>query len=99
MRSRLYRAIAIAAMIATPAMAQTTTPTSNTMSTPGPDAGTKAPTLSHDGSASMTNSNASSASNSPGAGASPHIGFVTLKEAAAGLGSATPPTIALTFSV
>jgi hypothetical protein len=40
MRSHLYGAIAIAVMIATPAMAQTTTPTSNTMSTQGPGAGT-----------------------------------------------------------
>ena len=36
MKSHLYRAIAIAAMIATPAMAETTTRTSNTMSTPVP---------------------------------------------------------------
>ena len=35
MRTHLYGAIAIAAMIATPVIAQTTTPTSNTMSTPG----------------------------------------------------------------
>jgi microsomal dipeptidase-like Zn-dependent dipeptidase len=75
MSSHLYGAIAIAAMIATPAIAQTTAPTSNTMSTLGPGAGTSTPTLSHDGSASLTNSNASSASNSPGAGASPHTDF------------------------
>ena len=89
MRSRLYGAIAIAAMIATPAMAQTTTPTSNTMSTPGSGAGTSAPTLSHDGSTSMTNSNASSASNSPGAGASPHTGFSSGMTPNAGTASGT----------
>ena len=78
MRSHLYGAIAIAAMIATPAIAETTTPTSNTMSTPGPSAGTSLPTLSHDGSSSLTNSNAPSAgSNNPGAGASPHTGYST----------------------
>jgi hypothetical protein len=80
MRSHLYGAIAIAAIIATPAMAQTTTPTSNTMSTPGPGAGTSQ-TLSHDGSASLTNSNASRASKSPGAGASPHTDFSGLPAA------------------
>jgi hypothetical protein len=60
MRSHLYGAIAIAAVIATPAISETTTPTSNTMSTPGPSAGTSRPTLSHDGSSSLTNSNAQS---------------------------------------
>ena len=75
MRSHLYGAIAIAAMIATPAMAQTTTRTSNTMSTPGSGAGASTPTLSEDGSNSLTNSNASSASHNPGAGASPHTGY------------------------
>jgi hypothetical protein len=89
MRSHLYGAIAIAAMIATPAVAQTTTPTSNTMSTPGPGAGTSPPTLSHDGSASMTNSNASSASKSPGAGASPHTGFSSGMTPSAGTASGT----------
>jgi hypothetical protein len=89
MRSHLYGAIAIAAMIATPAMAQTTTPTSNTMSTPGPGAGTSTPTLSHDGSASLTNANASRASNSPGAGASPHTGFSSGMTPSAGTASGT----------
>ncbi len=89
MRSHLYGAIAIAAMIATPAMAQTTNPTSNTMSTPGPGAGTSTPTLSHDGSASLTNSNASSASKSPGAGASPHTGFSSGMTPSAGTASGT----------
>jgi hypothetical protein len=58
MKSHLYRAIAIAAMIATPAMAQTTTRTSNTMSTPAPGVGASTPTLSHDGSNSLTTPNA-----------------------------------------
>jgi hypothetical protein len=89
MRSHLYGALAIAAMIATPAMAQTTTPTANTMSTPGPGAGTSTPTLSHDGSASPTNTNASSASNSPGAGASPHTGFSSGMTPSAGTASGT----------
>jgi hypothetical protein len=85
MRSLLYVAIAIA----TPAMAQTTTPTSNTMSTQGSNAGMSTPTLSHDGSASLTNSNASSARNSPGAGASPHTGFSSGMTPSAGTASGT----------
>jgi hypothetical protein len=89
MRSQLFGAIAIAAMIATPAVAQTTTPSSNTMSTQGPGAGPNAQTLSHDGSASLTNSNASSASNSPGAGASPHTGFSSGMTPGAGTASGT----------
>jgi hypothetical protein len=89
MRSHLYGAIAIAAMIAPPAMAQTTTPTSNTMSTPGPGAGTSTPTLSHDGSSSLTNSNASRGGNSPGAGASPHTGFSSGMTPSAGTASGT----------
>ena len=67
MRSHLCGAIAIAAVIATPTMAETTTPNSSTMSTPGPGAGRGAPTLSHDGSASLTTPKAPSASDSPGA--------------------------------
>jgi hypothetical protein len=89
MRSHLCGAIAIAAMIATPAMAETTTPTSNTMSTPGPGAGTSRPTLSHDGSNSLTNSDASSARNGPGAGASPHTGYSSGMTPSAGTGSGT----------
>jgi hypothetical protein len=89
MRSHLYGAIAIAATIATPAMAQTTTPTSNTMSTQGPSAGTSRPTLSHDGSANLTNPKASSARNSPGAGASPHTGYSSGMTPSAGTGSGT----------
>jgi hypothetical protein len=89
MRSHLCGAIAIAAMIATPTMAQTTSPTSNTMSTQGPGAGTGAPTLSHDGSAGLTNSNAANASNSPGAGASPHTGFSSGLTPSAGTASGT----------
>ena len=89
MRSHLYGAIAIAAMIATPAMAQTTTRTSNTMSTPAPGAGASTPTLSHDGSNSLTDSSASSASNSPGAGASPHTGYSSGMTPSAGTGSGT----------
>jgi hypothetical protein len=90
MRSHLYGAIAIAAMIATPAIAETTTPTSNTMSTPGPSAGTSRPTLSHDGSSSLTNSNAPSAgSNNPGAGASPPSGYSSGMTPSAGTGSGT----------
>jgi hypothetical protein len=70
MRPQLYGAIAIAAMIATPAMAQmTTTPSSNAM-TP-------------------TNSDASKASNSPGAGASPHTGFSSGMTPSAGTASGT----------
>lgn len=89
MRSHLYGAIAIAATIAIPAMAQTTSPTSNTMSTQRPGAGTSTQTLSHDGSASLTNSNASSVSNSPGAGASPHTGFSSGMTPSAGTASGT----------
>ena len=90
MRSHLYGAIAIAAMIATPAIAETTTPTSNTMSTPGPNVGTSRPTLSRDGSNSLTNSHASSAgSNNPGAGASPHTGYSSGMTPSAGTGSGT----------
>ena len=77
------------AMIATPAMAETTGPTSNTMSTPGPGAGTSRPTLSHDGSNSLTNSDASSARNGPGAGASPHTGYSSGMTPSAGTGSGT----------
>lgn len=65
MRSHLFGAIALAAIVATPAMAETTTPTSDTMSTQGLGKGTGTRTLSHDGSASLTNSNASSVSKSP----------------------------------
>jgi hypothetical protein len=90
MRPHLYGTIAIAITIATPAMAQqTTTPTANTMSSPGSGAGTSPPTLSHDGSASLTNSNASRASNSPGAGASPHTGFSSGMTPSAGTASGT----------
>jgi hypothetical protein len=89
MRTHLYGAIAIAAMIATPAMAQTTNRTSNTMSTPAPGAGASTPTLSHDGSNRLTDSNASSASNSPGAGASPHTGYSSGMTPSAGTGSGT----------
>ena len=75
MRSHLYGALDIAAIIATPAMAQTTAPTSNTLSPPGPGAG--------------TNSNASKASNSPGAAASPHTGFSSGMTPTAGTASGT----------
>ena len=43
----------------------------------------------HDGSASLTNFNASSASNSPGAGASPHTGFSSGMTPTAGTASGT----------
>ena len=56
---------------------------------PDPGAGTSTPTLSHDGSAGLTNSNASSASNSPRAGASPHTGFSSGVTPSAGTASGT----------
>jgi hypothetical protein len=64
-------------------------PLANTMSTPAPGAGASTPTLSHDGSNSLTDSNASSASNSPGAGASPHTGYSSGMAPSAGTGSGT----------
>jgi hypothetical protein len=68
MKAVLAAAIGIAAMVSTPVLAQTTTATSNTLSNPTGGAGGQ--TLSHDGSASLTNSGAAEASKSPGAAAS-----------------------------
>ena len=90
MRTHLTPAIAGLAMIITmPAMSQTTTPTSNTMSKPGPIAGKYGETPSHDGSSSLTNSEAAKASNSPGAAASPHTGYSAGMTPSAGTGSGT----------
>jgi len=80
-------AIGIAAMISTPALAQTTTPTSSTLS--NPTGGKGGETLSHDGSASLTNSR-DEASKSPGAAASPHTGYSAGMTPSAGTGSGTP---------
>jgi hypothetical protein len=81
MKAHLAAAIAGLAMITMPVLSQTTTPTSNTLSKPGPVAGKNGEILSHDGSASLTNSQAADASKSPSAAASPH---------SAGTGSGTP---------
>jgi hypothetical protein len=90
MKAHLVAAIAGLAMITPmPAMSQTTTATSNTMSKPGPVAGKYGETLSHDGSASLTNSQAAEASNSPSAAASPHTGFSAGMTPSAGTGSGT----------
>jgi hypothetical protein len=91
MRTYLAAAIAgVATMIITlPVMSQTTTPTSNTMSKPGPVAGKYGETPSHDGSASLTNSRAANASDSPGAAASPHTGYSAGMTPSAGTGSGT----------
>ena len=51
MKALMAAAIGIAAMISMPVMAQTTTPTSNTLS--NPTGGKGGQTLSHDGSASL----------------------------------------------
>ena len=90
MRTHLAAALAGLAMIITvPVMSQTTTPTSNTMSKPGPVAGKNGETLSHDGSASLTNSQGAKARNSPGAAASPHTGYSAGMTPSAGTGSGT----------
>ena len=77
-----------AAMISMPVLAQTTTPTSNTLS--NPTGGKGGQTLSHDGSASLTNSRAAEAGKSPGAAASPHTGYSAGMTPSAGTGSGTP---------
>jgi hypothetical protein len=79
----------ILAVMATPALAETTTTTSPTLSTPGATSGQGAQTLSHDGSSSLTNSNAADASKAPGAGASPHTGYSAGMTPKAGTGSGT----------
>jgi hypothetical protein len=90
MNEYLVAAIAgLATIMTSPLMSQTTTPTSNTMIKPGPIAGKYGETLSHDGSASLTNSQAAEASESPGAAASPHTGFSAGLAPSAGTGSGT----------
>src|SRR5690348_18218699 len=73
MKALMAAAIGIAAIISTPVLAQTTAPTSDTLS--NPTGGKGGQTLSHDGSTSLTNSSAAEASKSPGAAASPHTGY------------------------
>jgi hypothetical protein len=87
MKALIAAAIGIAAMISTPVLAQTTTPMS-TLS--NPTGGKGGQTLSHDGSASLTNSSAAEASKSPGAAASPHTGYSAGMTPSAGTGSGTP---------
>jgi hypothetical protein len=89
MKSLLSGIVAMA-IIALPAMAQTTTPTSNTLSKPGPGATQGGQTLSHEGTSSLTNSRAANADKSPGAGASPHTGYSAGMTPTAGTGSGTP---------
>lgn len=89
MKSHLSGVCAILTMIAVPALAQTTTPTSNTMSNPGAGAAGGSQTLSHDGSSSLTNSRAADANKSPGAAASPHTGYSSGITPSAGTGSGT----------
>jgi hypothetical protein len=62
MKAHLVAAIAGLAMITMPVLSQTTTPTSTTLSKPGPVAGRNGETLSHDGSANLTNPQAAEAS-------------------------------------
>ena len=83
------RLTTILAVMATPALAETTTTTSPTLSSPGATSGQGAQTLSHDGSSSLTNSNAADASKAPGAGASPHTGYSAGMTPKAGTGSGT----------
>ena len=80
---------AILAVMATPALAETTTATSPTLSSPGAGPSPSAQTLSHDGSSSLTNSNGADASKAPGAAASPHTGYSAGITPNAGTGSGT----------
>jgi hypothetical protein len=75
MKAYLVAGIAGLAMITMPVLSQTTTPTSNALSKPGPGAAKSGETLSHGGSPSRTNSHAAEASKSPGAAASPQPAF------------------------
>lgn len=89
MKSYLSGILATMAMVALPALAQTTTPTSNTLSNPGTGTTQSGQTLSHDGSSSLTNSRAADAGKSPGAAASPHTGYSSGITPSAGTGSGT----------
>jgi hypothetical protein len=90
MKAHLVAGISGLAMITMPVLSQTTTPTSNALSKPGPVASKSGETLSHGGSASQANSQVAEASNSPGAAASPHTGFSAGMVPSAGTGSGTP---------
>jgi len=83
------RCMTILGMIASPALAETTTATSPTLSSPNPQSGQGAQTLSHDGSSSLTNSNGADARAAPGAAASPHTGYSSGMIPHAGTGSGT----------
>ena len=89
MKLHLLGVLTVAAMIATPALAETTTPTSKTLSSPGPGVAQQGQTPSHDGTSSLTNSHAAAASQAPGAAASPHTGFSSGMTPAAGTASGT----------
>ena len=89
MKMQLSGLLAIVAMLALPAQAQTTTPSSNTLSNPGTGTTKSGQTLSHDGSSSLTNSRAADAGKSPGAAASPHTGYSSGITTGAGTGSGT----------